>query len=174
MRRHDTLVHAMWSLPACQSNAAERGKDRGGTVLACLPWGTLKVKIVMPQSLTPAANSVQAFLPKGVYARLCPGCNQWCDYQVTLVREHCQGPNAMLYTLPTGGFDPRKSPTFLAAAQAELSEEVCWLPTFYPAASMLAKDLEWRAIECKGKRGPQCCRVAAGFGIRLLLLRRER
>ena len=44
--------------------------------------------------------------------------------QVTLLREHCQGPNAMLYTLPTGGFDPRKSTSFLAAAQAELSEEV--------------------------------------------------
>ena len=44
--------------------------------------------------------------------------------QVTLLREHCQGPNAMLYTLPTGGYDPRKSSSFLAAAQAELSEEV--------------------------------------------------
>ncbi len=44
--------------------------------------------------------------------------------QVTLLREHCQGPNAMLYTLPTGGYDPRKSESFLAAAQAELSEEV--------------------------------------------------
>ena len=45
--------------------------------------------------------------------------------QVTLVREHCQGPNAMLWTLPAGGYDPRKSASFLAAAQAELSEEVC-------------------------------------------------
>jgi len=44
--------------------------------------------------------------------------------QVTLLREHCQGPNAMLYTLPTGGYDPQKSDSFLAAAQAELSEEV--------------------------------------------------
>ena len=44
--------------------------------------------------------------------------------QVTLLREHCQGPNAMLYTLPTGGYDPRKSSSFLEAAQAELSEEV--------------------------------------------------
>ena len=29
--------------------------------------------------------------------------------QVTLLREHCQGPNAMLYTLPTGGYDHRPS-----------------------------------------------------------------
>ena len=47
---------------------------------------------------------------------------------MTLLREHCQGPNAMLYTLPTGGFDPRKSPSALAAAHAELSEEVCVAP----------------------------------------------
>ena len=44
--------------------------------------------------------------------------------QVTLLREHCQWPNARLWTLPTGGFDSRKSASFLAAAQAELSEEV--------------------------------------------------
>ena len=53
--------------------------------------------------------------------------------QVTLLREHCQGPNAMLYTLPTGGYDPRKSSSFLAAAQAELSEEVQVLAWLLPA-----------------------------------------
>ena len=58
---------------------------------------------------------------------------------MTLLREHCQGPNAMLYTLPTGGFDPRKSASFLAAAQAELSEEVSEatvLPSLSCAQSM--------------------------------------
>jgi hypothetical protein len=34
----------------------------------------------------------------------------------------------MLFTLPTGGFDPRKNKSHLEAAQAELSEEVRVLP----------------------------------------------
>ena len=28
--------------------------------------------------------------------------------QVTLLREHCQGPNRMMFVLPTGGFEPRR------------------------------------------------------------------
>jgi hypothetical protein len=47
------------------------------------------------------------------------------DGQITILREHCQGLNKMLFTLPTGGFDPRKNASHLGAAQAELSEEVC-------------------------------------------------
>ena len=44
--------------------------------------------------------------------------------QVTLLREHCQGPNQMMFVLPTGGFDPSKHADWLACAKAELSEEV--------------------------------------------------
>ena len=49
--------------------------------------------------------------------------------QVTLLREYCQGPNCMLYVLPTGGFDPRKHKSLQECAAAEMSEEArgcCW------------------------------------------------
>jgi len=44
--------------------------------------------------------------------------------QITLLREHCQGLNDMLFTLPTGGFDPKKHSSHSDAAASELSEEV--------------------------------------------------
>ena len=43
--------------------------------------------------------------------------------QVTLLREHCQGPNAMMFVLPTGGYDARRHGGREACARAELSEE---------------------------------------------------
>ena len=44
--------------------------------------------------------------------------------QVTLLREHAQGPNQMMWVLPTGGFDPVKhGDSREAGARAELSEE---------------------------------------------------
>ena len=43
--------------------------------------------------------------------------------QVTLLREYCQGPNEMMYVLPTGGYDARKHSNLQACAAAELSEE---------------------------------------------------
>ena len=44
--------------------------------------------------------------------------------QVTLLREHAQGPNQMMWVLPTGGFDPVKhGGSKEAGARAELSEE---------------------------------------------------
>ena len=43
--------------------------------------------------------------------------------QVTLLREHCQGPNAMMFVLPTGSFDARRHSGRKACARAELSEE---------------------------------------------------
>ena len=43
--------------------------------------------------------------------------------QVTLLREYCQGPNEMMYVLPTGGYDGRKHSNLQACAAAELSEE---------------------------------------------------
>lgn len=47
------------------------------------------------------------------------GCSQ-----VTLLREHAQGPNQMMWVLPTGGFDPVKhGDSREAGARAELSEE---------------------------------------------------
>eukprot|EP00983_Pelagomonas_calceolata_P091741 1157584-Pelagomonas_calceolata.AAC.8 len=46
------------------------------------------------------------------------------DAQVTMIREFCQGPNAVCYNLPTGGFDPAKHTSIEDCARAELSEEV--------------------------------------------------
>lgn len=49
--------------------------------------------------------------------------------QVTLLREYCQGPNTLGYSLPAGAYDRRKHASYLECAQAELSEEVgagCW------------------------------------------------
>ena len=48
----------------------------------------------------------------------------WWSAQVTLLREYCQGPNEMMYVLPTGGYDARKHSTLQDCAAAELSEEV--------------------------------------------------
>jgi 8-oxo-dGTP pyrophosphatase MutT (NUDIX family) len=48
---------------------------------------------------------------------------RWHDGEVTLIREYCQGPHAMYYSLPTGSFDPKKHSDLKACAQAELSEE---------------------------------------------------
>jgi hypothetical protein len=44
--------------------------------------------------------------------------------QVTLLREYVQGVNEMMFVLPSGAFDPQRHSGGMAAAQAELSEEV--------------------------------------------------
>lgn len=44
--------------------------------------------------------------------------------KVTLIREYCQGPDAVCYNLPTGGFDSAKHSSIEDCARAELSEEV--------------------------------------------------
>ena len=44
--------------------------------------------------------------------------------QVTLIREYAQGPNALMYCLPTGGLDPRRHADVAECAARELSEEV--------------------------------------------------
>jgi ADP-ribose pyrophosphatase YjhB (NUDIX family) len=45
-------------------------------------------------------------------------------FQITLIREYCQGPNTLAYNLPTGGFEPSKHKSIEECAAAELSEEV--------------------------------------------------
>ena len=45
-------------------------------------------------------------------------------WQVTILREFCQGPNEMMYSLPAGSFDARRHSTFVECARAELWEEV--------------------------------------------------
>jgi len=42
---------------------------------------------------------------------------------VTVLREYAQGPNAIMYCLPTGAFDPNRHKDLQACAQSELSEE---------------------------------------------------
>ncbi len=44
--------------------------------------------------------------------------------QVTLLREYVQGVHEMMFVLPSGAFDPQRHSGGMAAAQAELSEEV--------------------------------------------------
>lgn len=44
--------------------------------------------------------------------------------QVTMIREYCQGPDAVCYNLPTGGFDGSKHKSIEDCVRAELSEEV--------------------------------------------------
>jgi hypothetical protein len=56
---------------------------------------------------------------------------------VTVIREYAQGPNALMYCLPTGAYDPRKHANLEACARAELSEEALlaggrWLPLLPP------------------------------------------
>ncbi len=67
--------------------------------------------------------------------------------QVTLLREHCQGPNAMMFVLPTGGFDPRRHGDREACARAELSEEArlaggAWQRLLPPGHAGLA-EVKW-------------------------------
>jgi hypothetical protein len=52
---------------------------------------------------------------------------------VTVLREYAQGPNALMYCLPTGAFDPKRHKDLQGCAQSELSEEVghgAWLCDF--------------------------------------------
>jgi hypothetical protein len=61
--------------------------------------------------------------------------------QVTLLREYVQGVNEMMFVLPSGAFDPQRHSGGLAAAQAELSEEVgCVNETFSHLTDMNAAD----------------------------------
>ncbi|KAG2441566.1 hypothetical protein HXX76_003187 [Chlamydomonas incerta] len=67
--------------------------------------------------------------------------------QVTLVREYAQGPNALMFTLPCGGFDPVRHTSLRHCAIAEMREEamlvggemVDLLPEDHPGQS----ELKW-------------------------------
>lgn len=50
-----------------------------------------------------------------------------------MIREYAQGPNCLMYCLPTGGFNPEQHKTLLGCAQAELSEEVGGMAVVAPA-----------------------------------------
>lgn len=41
-----------------------------------------------------------------------------------MLREYCQGPHSILYTLPAGAYDPKKHVSRAQCAKKELSEEV--------------------------------------------------
>lgn len=67
--------------------------------------------------------------------------------EVTVIREYAQGPNCLMYCLPTGGFDPRKHTDLQACAKAELSEEALltggrWVPLLAPDHPGLA-EVKW-------------------------------
>ncbi|KAG2441555.1 hypothetical protein HXX76_003176 [Chlamydomonas incerta] len=67
--------------------------------------------------------------------------------QVTVVHEYAQGPNALMYSLPCGGYDPRKHTSLRECAIAEMREEamlvggevVDLLPEDHPGQS----ELKW-------------------------------
>ncbi|KAI8466591.1 MAG: hypothetical protein J3K34DRAFT_433131 [Monoraphidium minutum] len=66
---------------------------------------------------------------------------------VTVIREYAQGPNALMYCLPTGGFSPKKHADLQACARAELSEEAWltggrWVPLLPPGHPGLA-EVKW-------------------------------
>ena len=44
--------------------------------------------------------------------------------QVTILKEFCQGPNQMMYSLPAGSFDAQRHGDYAGCARAELWEEV--------------------------------------------------
>lgn len=65
-------------------------------------------------------------------------------HQVTILKEFCQGPNQMMYSLPAGSFDEQRHKDYAGCAQAELWEEVshlCNLTKFICA--LTAKHLNW-------------------------------
>ena len=47
-----------------------------------------------------------------------------CLLQVTILKEFCQGPNQMMYSLPAGSFDAQRHGDYAGCAHAELWEEV--------------------------------------------------
>ncbi|KXZ50516.1 hypothetical protein GPECTOR_16g691 [Gonium pectorale] len=67
--------------------------------------------------------------------------------QVTVVREYAQGPNCIMYCLPTGGFDEKRHANLRECAEAEMAEEamlyggevVALLPDDHPGQS----ELKW-------------------------------
>ena len=46
------------------------------------------------------------------------------SHEVTILKEFCQGPNQMMYSLPAGSFDEKRHKDYAGCAQAELWEEV--------------------------------------------------
>ena len=83
-----------------------------------------------------------------------PGRPEAC---VTLVREFAQGPNALVWTLPTGGFEPAKHADLLAAGRAELAEEArlgggSWSPLLPPGHPGLP-EVKW----CANRFTPLLC-----------------
>lgn len=57
--------------------------------------------------------------------------------QVTLLREYVQGVNEMMFVLPSGALDPKRHFDAMAAAQAELSEEVRHMADLYGVCTRL-------------------------------------
>ncbi len=47
-----------------------------------------------------------------------------CLLQVTILKEFCQGPNQMMYSLPAGSLDAKRHGDYAGCARAELWEEV--------------------------------------------------
>eukprot|EP00775_Hariotina_reticulata_P009708 gene9708-9867_t len=67
--------------------------------------------------------------------------------EVTLIREYAQGPNSLVYCLPTGGLDPARHADLADCAARELSEEAWlaggdWQPLL-PAGHQGLAEVKW-------------------------------
>ena len=77
---------------------------------------------------------------------------------VTLIREYCQGPNQMCYSLPTGGFDAAKhSGSMEECARQEMSEEAHL--TRGKFIRLISEDHEglWEVKWCRNRFTPFLC-----------------
>jgi hypothetical protein len=76
---------------------------------------------------------------------------------VTVIREFAQGPNALVWSLPAGGFDPAKHASVEDAGRAELGEEArmaggAWTPLL-PAGHPGLPEVKW----CANRFTPLLC-----------------
>lgn len=77
--------------------------------------------------------------------------------QVTILKEFCQGPGQMMYSLPAGSFDKKRHGDYAGCARAELSEEAQleggeWVPLLGPGHQGIA-EVKW----CANRFTPFLC-----------------
>lgn len=68
--------------------------------------------------------------------------------QVTILKEFCQGPNQMMYSLPAGSFDEKRHGDYAGCARAELSEEVSNACSVCEAYTSFNRQCAW-ALSCE-------------------------
>ena len=80
------------------------------------------------------------------------------EAKVTIIREYCQGPNAMLFNLPTGGYDEKKHEGSLeTCARRELSEEAHLRNGELVRLIPQGNDGLWEVKWCRNRFTPYVC-----------------